>query len=195
MKRRHDPKSVRAVQRRKSSGLTLVEIAVAAAVGSMILLLVAFLSMYALRSFASIGNSSILTAKNRIALDRMGRDIRQMQKVQSCYRDDTVRWIKFTPQDTSVPYLKYLWYPDDRKVICERENEPDQTVLTDCDQWDFALYQDLPLRNSANAFRTVTNAADCRMVEFKWTVSRSILGKEWSSEPVQSSRIVLRNPL
>jgi hypothetical protein len=183
----------RAARRRRSSGLTLVEIAVAAGIGSMILLLVGFLSLYAVRSFATIGNSSILSAKNRIALDRMARDIRQMDRVQYCYQDDTVKWIKFTTKDPSVPYLKYLWYPGERKVICERQNQTDQTILTECDQWDFVMYQDLPIRNSPNSFRAVTNAADCRMVEFKWAVSRSVLGKEWSGERVQSSRFVLRN--
>jgi len=178
---------------RKSRGLTLVETAVAAGVGSLILVIIGYLSLYAMRSFASVGNYGILNARNRIALDRMARDIRQAEKVQFCFSDSTVKWIKFSTLDPEVPYLKYLWYPDERKVICERDNQPEQIILTDCDEWDFTLYQDVPVRNSPNTFRVVTNVSNCRMVEFKWTVSRSVMGKEWNSETVQGARIALRN--
>jgi len=72
---------------RKSRGLTLVETAVAAGVGSLILVIIGYLSLYAMRSFASVGNYGILNARNRIALDRMARDIRQAEKVQFCFSD------------------------------------------------------------------------------------------------------------
>lgn len=182
-----------------ASALTLVEMAVAVGIGSLVLLVVTFLSIHALRSFAAMGNYISLDARNRTALDRITRDIQQATNVISFHTDATARWIKFGLPSLDVPTVKYLWYADDQKLICEKPGQADQIYLTGCDEWNFAFYQGVPLPNSANVFRPATDSAgapdpaSCKLVEMSWKCSRSFLGKKWNTESVQTTRVMLRN--
>jgi prepilin-type N-terminal cleavage/methylation domain-containing protein len=179
---------------RDCRGLTLIEMLVALSVGAMVLAVVAVLSVYALRSFTAMGNYADLEARSRIALDKITREVRQATNVIDFGADATTKWIRLgtVGQGTSI---RYVWYADDRELDCEKTGEPTQTYLTECDGWDFALYQRTPLADSTNQFYPTTNASMCKMIEMNWRCSRTLLGRKWSTESIQSARIVLRtNP-
>jgi len=182
--------------RRRSDfcGMTLIEMLVAMSVGVLIMAVVAVLSVYAMRSFTAMGNYADLESKSRFALDRITREVRQATNVISFHKDDTTRWIRLatTGQGASI---KYVWYADERVLECEQTGLPDQTYLTECDNWDFTLYQRTPLPDSTNQFYPTTNANMCKMIEMNWKCSRTMLGRKWNTESAQSARIVLRtNP-
>src|SRR5687768_18393012 len=62
---------------RRNSGLTLIEMLVAVAIGTVVLLAMGSLSIYSGRSFAALANYADLDNSSRNALDVMTRDIRQ----------------------------------------------------------------------------------------------------------------------
>jgi len=175
-----------------TKGLTLVEVAVAVGIGSLVLLVVTALSMYAMRSFIAMGNYASLDAKNRLALDRMTRDIQQATRVTGVGQSGQVKWLMLTNVE-SGDTLKYTWYGDERTLECEKSGQPTQVYLTECDEWDFELYQRTARPDSANALFPATDPAVTKVVEMTWKCSRTLLGKKWSTESVQSARIVLRN--
>lgn len=176
------------------SGMTLIEMLVASGVGVLIMAVVAVLSVYALRSFTAMGNYADLESKSRIALDRMTREVRQTTNVISYYVDTTTKWIWLATTDPGAS-IKYTWYADERVLECEKTGQPVQTYLTECDSWDFVLYQRTPIPGSTNQFYPTTNAATCKMIEMNWKCSRTMLGKKWNTESAQFARIVLRtNP-
>lgn len=197
---RHSPVGARARVKstRAACGLTLVEMAMAVGVGSLVLVIVGTLTVYALRSFAAMGNYASLDARNRIALDKITRDIRQATCVTNCYSDSTVKWIRFVTPYGESPTTKYTWYPDDRTLVCEKGGQ-EEIYLTDCDQWDFAFYKRTPQPTFGNVFLPATNSAGeydlsiCKMIGMSWKCSRTLAGKKWNSESVQSVQIVLRN--
>lgn len=183
--------------RRGTAALTLVEMAFAVGVGSLVLLVVTLLSVYAMRSFASIGNYTALDARNRLAVDKINRDLHEATLLIPPYADASVKWLKFTNSVRGGTF-KYIWYPDDRLLICERDGR-DETYLTECDEWSYAFFQRTPVPNSLNTFAPATNWAgqldvsSCKVIELHWKCSRAMMGKKWTTESVQAVRVMLRN--
>ncbi len=73
----------------KKSAFSLLEMTVAVAIGSIILIAVAQVSAYSARSFVAMGNYADLDRYSRNALDNMTRDIRQA-KVYSYYGTNAI---------------------------------------------------------------------------------------------------------
>ena len=72
------------------SGMSLMEMLVAAAIGSLLLTAVAYLSLYSARSFVALGNYADLDQLSRNALDVMSRDIRQSKSLTALDRKSVV---------------------------------------------------------------------------------------------------------
>jgi hypothetical protein len=74
------------------------------------------------------------------------------------------------------------------------------TVLTECDRWDFGLYQRTPLVTSSNVFYyPATNTAGtldpklCKLINLSWKCSRLVAAQKLNTESVQAAQFVLRN--
>ncbi|MCW5554592.1 MAG: hypothetical protein KIS67_20830 [Verrucomicrobiae bacterium] len=181
----------RAGGRRRSSGLSLTELIVATGLGMVVLMILGVLSVHALRSFVAMGNYASLDARNRLALDKMSRDIRQATEVTIFEPDGPVRRLKLTNALTGGT-LDYTWYAEDRMLYCDTDGEP-AVYLTECDDWSIAMYRRNPQPGATNWFFPTADKRLCKMVEMNWTCSRTLLGKKFQTESVQSARMVLRN--
>jgi len=183
---------------RRKNGWTLPEILIAVAIGSMVLVVVGALTIYGLRSFVAIGNYTDLDAKSRGAMDRMSREIRQASSLIGYQTNAASKWIMFTNSDLGFT-VKYVWDAGSRKLTCEKIGQSPQVYLTECDRWDFTFYQRTPQANKTNVFYPATNNAgiydlrECKLIDMTWKCSRTLLGKKWNTESVQTAQIVLRN--
>ncbi|MBE0545921.1 MAG: hypothetical protein IH623_31720 [Verrucomicrobia bacterium] len=177
--------------RRGVRGLSLTELIVATGMGMVVLMILGVLSVHALRSFVAMGNYASLDARNRLALDKMSRDIRQATEVTIFEPDGPVRRLKLTNALTGGT-LEYTWYAEDRMLYCDTDGQP-AVYLTECDDWSIAMYRRNPQPNATNLFFATTEKRLCKMVEMNWTCSRTLLGKKYQTESVQSARMVLRN--
>jgi prepilin-type N-terminal cleavage/methylation domain-containing protein len=171
-------------------GMTLIEMLVASAVGLLVLTVVSVLSVYALRSFTAMGNYADLEAKSRAALDRITRDLRQATGVVSTNALGTDKRLRLTNAVEGIT-LEYIWDADSRELVCDSGGAV-HTYLTECDEWNFTLYQRTPMPGSTNQFWPTANFPMCKMIEMNWKCSRTILGKKWNTESAQFARIVLR---
>ena len=81
---------------KRASGMTLVEVMVGVALGSMLLAMAGSLWLFGSRSFAAMGNYTDLDAKSRNALDLMSRDIRQATRVTAFQNSGTTKWLTVT---------------------------------------------------------------------------------------------------
>jgi len=184
--------------RRRPNGWTLVEMMIGVAIGSLVLAVIGALSLYGLRSFVAIGNYSDLDARSSNALDQMSREIRQAAAVVGYQTNAAGKWIRFTNADLGITF-RYAWDASSRALVCEKTGQPTQTYLTECDRWDFAFYQRSPQPNKTNVFYPATNTAGgydlnaCKLVDMTWKCSRTLLGRKWNTESVQTAQIVLRN--
>ncbi len=164
---------------------TLVEMLVSMGLGSMLIAMVASMSLFCGRSIASMANYSELENQSRSALDIMTSEIRQTTTVSS-----------YTSTDITFLYtngfsLRYYYNPGTKEVV-RTCNGASKTLLKECDFLKFSIFQ----RNLTNAtfdcFPT-TNIANCKLIQINWVCSRSIIGAKLNTESVQSAKVVIRN--
>jgi prepilin-type N-terminal cleavage/methylation domain-containing protein len=183
---------------KRVSGMTLVEVMVSVALGSMILAMAGSLWLFGSRSFAAMGNYADLDAKSRNALDLMSRDIREATRVTGFQNSGNTRWLQVTNAAQGAT-ITYTWNASPRTLVCQRTGEPDQVYLTECDRWDFDLFQRAPQKSGSYVFFPATNTAGaydlstCKLINMTWKCSRTILGSKLNTESVQTAQVVLRN--
>ena len=178
---------------------TLTEVLVALAIGSLLLAAVVSLSLFGLRSFAALGNYSDLDARSRNALDVMSRDFRQSTGLLSFTNTMAFKSLLFTNAlENSTTRITYD--SNARTLVFAKSGQPAQTPLTECDAFDFALYQRTPLVTATNLlFYPATNGAGildpklCKLITMSWKCSRAIMGAKVNTETVQTAQIILRN--
>jgi prepilin-type N-terminal cleavage/methylation domain-containing protein len=174
------------VNNRTKSGFSLVEMMVAAGVGSLFLVAMAMLYMFSMRSFAAMANYADFGRRSRYASDILSRDIRRSLYVVSATNNQIVL---SAPDGTNI---SYTFSPTLRNVT--RVKGSDNKVLLKNVAWvAFALY--LPPATNAvyNTFATTTTAADAKMVGFQFSCSQPVQGLESNSEDIQTAIVSMRN--
>jgi Tfp pilus assembly protein PilW len=193
---------IRRISLAKSAGraaFTLIELMVASSVGMMVLAAVSFMSLYASRSSIAVINYTDLEAKSRYALDVISRELRQASQVLSYQSSSTLKTLTLTNADQSASIV-LTYDPAARTVALNKTGQASMTVLTECDRWDFGLYQRTPLVTSSNVFYyPATNTAGtldpklCKLINLSWKCSRLVAAQKLNTESVQAAQFVLRN--
>ena len=170
---------------RKCRGMTLVEIMVATAVGSIALAAVMSLWLFSARSFVAMGNYADLDRASRNALDLMSREIRGTRSLSSF----SATHLQFVDNDNTS--LVYRFDADARQLVREKANTNRTVLLNQCDFLAFHVSQ----RNPSNDFNfyTTTVARQAKLIDVSWRCSREILGARVNTESVQTAKIVVRN--
>ncbi len=190
--------TARELSRGKRAGMTLVEMMVVVALGSIILAAASSLWLFGSRSFVAMGNYQDLDAKSRTALDLMSRDLRGATQVTAFQSSATVKSLTVTNAVLGTG-VTYVWDARPRTLVCQKTGEADRVYLTECDRWDCQLYQRAPQTNGSYGFFPATNTAGvidlsiCKLVNMTWKCSRTILGSKVNTESVQTAQVMLRN--
>ena len=167
-------------------GATLVEFAVASGLSSLVLLVLASLTYYSARTFASIANYTDLDNKSRNALDVMTKDIRQCEKLISATEK------KLIFDYGSGVTLSYTYDSAERKLSRKLGNAASKVLLTECDFLQFAIFKRNPLAGTYDQYPTTVEATNTKLVQLNWVCSRQLLGSRANTESVQSAKIVIR---
>ena len=174
---------------------------VAVAIGALAMAAVAGFSLYSLRSFVAMSNYTELEEKSRRTVDEMTRQIRQATEVLNFQPNGDTRWLTLTNgmPGASNKYVKYTWVKNDRVLYFESTTQAAVPTLTECDDWQFSLYQRVPISGSSAQFNPATDKSGkvdlkiAKLVVMNWRCSRDILGKAFQTESVQTTKVVLRN--
>ena len=190
---------VHKAHRRGISGLSLVEVMVAISVGSVVLAAVSSLTMYAAKATTAMVNYTDLDTKSRYALDVISREIRQANAVLSFQTNLPVKSLTLT-NSTQGAAITFTYDSNARTVVMSKTGQTDLTALTECDRWDFSLYQRTPYVTSSNiAYYPATNTGGvlsvslCKLINLSWKCSRTIFAQKVNTESVQAAQIVLRS--
>lgn len=186
--------STRSAKRKSQSGLTLVEIMVAMAIGCVILAVIATLTLWSGRSFAAMANYADLDNASRNALDTLTREIRQVQRVNTYTTNASLKEIAFIDSDGQPLYLRYNIDAQNLTMVKGGES---QTLLRDCVLLNFNLYQRNNVSNTFNQYlvSSGTNTSiTCKVIQIDWICSRKLLPTTLiNSESVQTAKIVIRD--
>ena len=181
-------------------GLSLVEVMVACTIGFMTLASVASLSLYGARSSLALTNYTDLDSKSRYALDVISREVRQATAVTDfSTTNGAINWLTLTNATQGVT-VTLTYDANQRTVTMDKTGQQTLTNLTECDQWNFGLYQRTPWVTSTNVvFFPATNSSGaidktlCKLVSLSWKCSRSIMAQKVNTESVQAAQIVLHS--
>jgi len=169
----------------------LVELMVASAVGVIALAALVILWMFSSRSFVAAGNYVNLDQQSQLALDKMTKEIRQVQKVTSVFPTNSTSGItNLTLLDYDGNSLTYAW-DGNSGTLTRIKNGQTTTNLLGCYYLGFSLYSRTP---DANDFQAIpaTYATNAKMVEVTWACSRTILGAKANSDSMVSAKVVIR---
>jgi Tfp pilus assembly protein PilW len=187
------------VPARKCSGFTVAELMVASSIGMLVLAGVAFMSLYGSRSYIAVANYTDLEAKSRYALDVISREVRQANAVLSFQTNLPTKSLTLT-NSAQAAVISLTYDSNARTVTLAKTGQSPMDVLTECDRWDFSLYQRTPLITATNVtFFYATNTAGaitpslCKLINLSWKCSRQVAAQKLSTESVQAAQLVLRN--
>ncbi len=173
--------------------MTLVEVMIAMAIGSVVLAAIMALTFFSARSFAALSNYVDMDMKSRNALDKMSREIRQANTLLSFSPTQLV----FSGTENSNGYtLTYIWDSNNptNKTLTRTKNPGGETevLLSGCTNLAWSMYQRNMTTDGSYEPIPTTNVNECKLLRLTWVCSRQILGKTANTESVQSSEVVIR---
>lgn len=171
-------------ERARRRGFTLVEFMVSLAVGSILFLSIGVFGIYSGRSFYSLANYVELDARSRNALDRLTRDVRQVNRLVS----STSTQLVFEKSDGGS--LSYVYSPTDR-TLSRVDAGVSTVLLTECERLSFSIFQRNPIGGTYDQY-PAASAATCKLINVSWRCTRELLGSVYNSESVQTAKIVIR---
>jgi prepilin-type N-terminal cleavage/methylation domain-containing protein len=165
-------------------GFTLVEVMVAAAISSLMMLVLASFTSFGAHSCAALANYADLETRSRSTLDRMTQQIRQCRGLIS----STSTSLVFKKADGSL--LEFSYDPNARTLICVTGGTS-TVLLTGCDYFNFDLFQRNPVAGTYDVY-PMAIPGTCKLIQLTWICSRTLLGARINTESVQSAKIVIR---
>ena len=165
--------------------MSLAEVVVGLGISSLLLIVLVTISLTTGRSLAEMFHYVDLDHYNRIALDVMTRDMRQVRFL-SAYQTNS---ISFTDHRSNT--LTFA-YSSTNRLLTRVQAGRTNTLLKDCDFLRFDIYQRTPQSNSYSLY-TATALTNCKVVSVTWSCSRSLFGLKANTELGQTARIVIRN--
>jgi len=169
-----------------SSAFTLPELLVSVALG--VILLAAAVTFYgfSMTSFASMTNYSDLTNQSRNASDMISRDVRSATSIASA---STNQLVLHVPDGTNVTYT----YDVAGGTLTRVKGGDSRTLLKGITSLNFSLYQRQTNPYAAYEVFPTGNAANAKLVGFKWSATRRVVGSLNDSDALEAAIVQMRN--
>ena len=182
--------------------MTLVELLMAVGISGMVFAAVSVLILFSGRSYAALANYVDLDSRSRSALDRMSKEIRQVDEVTGSGTTSlpsgqviTNRLVLSGTETNGSAYtVTYDYSPATATLVRTKEGGSypgTTTLLTGCTYLNFGMYQRVPKTNSFEQF-DAADLATCKVVQLDWICSRKIFNKTANTETIESAKVVIR---
>jgi hypothetical protein len=172
--------------RANRSGVSIMELLVALGLTAIAATAILILSFSTGRSLAEMVNYIDLDHYNRVALDNLTRDLRQVSYITSF----SPTAVTFADKDGTP--LSYVYTPAKGTLECFKNGQLSKRLLDQCDRLQFAIYQRSPVSNRYDLIPT-TVLTNCKVVTVTWSCSRTIFGIKANTEQGQTAKVVIRN--
>ena len=150
----------------RQSGATVTEFVMAGGIGAVIVAVILSFALYQGRSFAVIFNISDMDQANRIALDQLTQQIRQVNKV-TAYATNSVVF-----EDYDNVALTYRFDPTAR-TLSRTKGGTTQILLREIESLTFALMQ-RNIVDGSYAYYPAETVAECKVLSIVWETSRAV---------------------
>jgi type II secretory pathway pseudopilin PulG len=176
----------------KKSGFTLIETLISTSIGFIVFAALGSFFMYSGRSMVTISNYNDLNSFSRNALDTLSRDIRQANQVKDFVKAGTKQTL--TLSDENWKDLVFDYDSSTRLLTRKWDTEPASTLLKECDELKFELYQRNTKPGTYDQYDASTSnfPETAKLVQVSWVCSRTLLRFKVHTESVQTAKIVIR---
>jgi hypothetical protein len=172
--------------KRIRNGFTIAEYMVATSIGLLVLASALVLWGYATRTCASLLGYVDLSSNSKNALDRVSQQIRNAKAVQSC---NATQLVILDPDGQKA----LIAYDHTTKSLVRIKNSIRTTLLTECTNFQFSVYQRTPVSNSFQLYTNAWSTNTAKVVEMRWVCHRRVTGDKSSVESQVSAKVVIRN--
>src|SRR6266516_3469363 len=124
---------ITSTSKRRRAAFTLVELMVMSGVALVVLAAVLSFLAFSNRSFASLTNYLDLDQKTQMAMDKMSREIRQVNRL-TAYSSTSL-----TFEDFDGGALSYTYDPN-QQLLTRIKGGTSETLLTGCDSLQFSIF-------------------------------------------------------
>ena len=173
---------------KRKRGWTLVEMMVSTAVFGISGMALATIFVFSIRSFAAMANYSDLDKENRVAMDKLTREIREAKQVSS-YSTNSISIVNGT--GTTVTYT----FSSTTQQLTRNDGTSTQVLLNNCSLLSFSLFERPPVGFTFDTYKIATSnwQQNVKGVQLTWKTSRIVSGTPLiNSENVQTAVIVIR---
>jgi len=189
--------------RRSRSAFTLLELMVAGGLGLVVSASVVFSFIFSSKAELLTSNYATLNQKSELALNKLTRDLRAMNRVtsyaltentSSTYSSSSrvITQVTLAPRAgaSSNEWLQ-LEYSPSLRCLVRRSGGNSQILLRDCDFLEFNFFQ-RTLTNGTFSSIPTTNSSLAKMVQLRWACSRWGGPSRQQTEVNQSAKVVMR---
>lgn len=172
--------------RKSSGGFSLLEVMIASTLFAVGIGITMTVFLYSTRTFAMMANFASLDQANRVALDKMTKELRGAQAITE-YSGTSISLVNCSNQAVT-----YAFEPNNRQLVRTVNAGAPQVLLTNCDLLTFTVGQRNATNNSFD-FYPAPGTNTIKEVNFRWQAEATIPGTQnVVSEDMQSAQIVLR---
>lgn len=165
--------------------MSLVELMMASGLGVIVMGAIMTMSFYTARSFVSLDNYADMDQESRLALDRMTREIRQAESMDSVSATNIV--FNIAPGGP----LEYQYLPQAEELRQLKGSEM-TLLLSGCKGVKFEVFQRNTMGGTFNQFPNIVTTNQAKVIQVSWTCARDIMGSEENVVNVQSAKVVVR---
>jgi type II secretory pathway component PulJ len=169
---------------------TLIELMVSVAVFAIAGLALSTIFVFSIRSFAALTNYAMLDKENRMAMDRITREIREAKQIVN-YTTNGASSLSILNGDNQT--VTYTFDPNS-KMMTRQVGGGSEVLLTNCDLLAFNLFMRTPVTNSLQPYTLASNdwATTVKVVQLTWKTSVTLPNAQVNSENIQTARVVIR---
>lgn len=166
------------------AGFSLIEILFVVILTTIVIVAGVALGQNFMRTVAFLTNSVDLDTRSRLAADRMSREIRQCDRIQSATSSTLVL-------QAGTNLTSYVYYPETRALV-RTMGTNDETILSGCDFVRFDLFQRQPAAGLYDVYPMASSVTNCKVVQLNWVCSRTLFGIKANSTTMESGKVVIR---
>lgn len=177
----------------RQAAFSLIEMMAAMGLGLLMLAALMSCSIYSARSFAALQNYRDLESASRLTMDKISQDIRQTDYLSNYTSTSLV--FQTTDPNTSNKYILSYRYDPTALTLTRAYDSSSNVVMKNCTYFHFDLYQRNPsVTNGGDltALISTNTAKSVKAIDFTWICQETVYGRVYSSEDVQSARVVIR---
>ena len=172
------------------AAFTLVEFVIASGVSSLVMLVLASLTLFSSQHFAFLTDQVTLQAKSLQMTDQFIKDARQARRVVSATAN------QLTLDHGASGTVTYKYEPSQKELTRQAGLGTPRTMLTDVEQVKFSGFQRTPKKGAFQPFEIGTTN-EMKVVYCSWTCARAKPGSTSGAKNVrqsQTAKAVLRTP-